>query len=147
MQSTEVRATAIDVVAALTQVEIDDVDGEHLLHLLVLVARLHVVGDDLRRAVQHTIQVAVLPFVLHLDNHLPPVSILTHDVDTVVLVRSVSLIPLAFQEMENLNILLQEYRQKSLQHNVVGLVAQQAFHRPVESDVLTHNCRKDRGKN
>ena len=58
--------TVIEVVLALAQREVDDVDGVDLLHLLVAVSEAHVVGDDFRHAVKNTFQIVSFARELHL---------------------------------------------------------------------------------
>ena len=47
MQSHEIVLTYIDIVRTFSQVEVENADGIHLLHLLVAVAQVDVFRDSL----------------------------------------------------------------------------------------------------
>ena len=80
--------------AALTEVEIDDVDGIDLAHLVVVEALEHIVGDGLAHAEEHAMEIAGLAVVLQLDEDEFLVLVFAEDVHGVDLVRCVVLVAL-----------------------------------------------------
>ena len=139
MQAAELRLAVVDVVLALSQFEIDDVDGVELAHLVVVIAQVDVLRDGLGHPVEHPVEVVQLVIVLHLDDEQAAQAVLDQHVGAVELVGRVLLVAFALQETDNAQVLAQQGGEETFQHDVIALVAQQAFHRPVESDqVLFH---------
>ena len=66
MDARQYGLTVIEVVAALAQLEIEDIDAEHLLHLLVGHAAAHVLSDGLCHAEEHALKVVDLAGLLYL---------------------------------------------------------------------------------
>ena len=60
VDSGECGDAVVEVVFAFAHGEIDDVDGIHLLHLLIAVAEVHVVGDYLGNTIEYALQIVSL---------------------------------------------------------------------------------------
>ena len=101
----EYRLSVIDVVAALTDVEVDDTDGVHLSHLGILVALVDVLSDGLGRPVEHPLEIVNLGVVLYLDNNQLTFGILGEHVHPVELVVGGLLVALAFEHALDYDLL------------------------------------------
>ena len=49
--------TMIQIVGTLAEVEIQDIDTDHLLHVLIILTYLHVLSDGFSHTVEHTLQI------------------------------------------------------------------------------------------
>ena len=136
MYAGENRLPVIEIVAALTQVEIENVDGIHLLHLVVFVANLDVLCDGLRYSIEHTSQ--VIELTCQLDLHDDDVTTLVFRlyIDPIELVHSTFLITFTLQDLGNCHLFSRKDRDQSLQHGEVGLVTQHTLHRPIKSNIF-----------
>ena len=149
----ELRLPTIQVVFPHSQRKVHDVHAVHLPHLLVILPPVDVLAQQLRCPKDHPLEVRQLRVVLHFDDHQLPPFHLRQQVHPVALLVLRLPVALALQKPVNPHLLLEQGRKKSLQHPVVGLVAQQPLHRPVEADVvpcprsLFHSCTILRGKN
>lgn len=116
--------------------EIHDVDGIHLAYLLIVLAYVDVVGDDLRHAIEDAVEVSQLTVVLNIEDGELALLVLGKDVHTVELVVFVFLIGLALKEAHDGELLVQQRSHQSFEHGMVCLVAQQAFHRPIKANQI-----------
>ena len=133
----------VEIVVALAKIEIDDVDGINLFHLIILVAYLDMFGDSLRHTVEHTLEIVQLSRELHLDDNNFTFRVFRLDVNTVELRIFSILISLTFKQFGYFNLLTEKHRHQSFQHCEVCLVAQHSLHCPVKSYVLVlylHSC-------
>ena len=126
----------VNVVFALSQLEINDVYRIHLAHFVVVVAFVYVFGYRLRHAVEHTVEIRYLVTVLYFDDYQFAVLVLGKHIHAVILVEKILLIAFALEEMLDFHLLADKGVKQSLQHGMVCLVAQQAFHRPVKPYVF-----------
>ena len=134
MDSAELGLAVVDVVGAAPEGEIDYVDAVNFADVGVVLAALDVLGHEFGRAEEHTLEIGYLRVVLNLDENQLVFGILGEDVDAVVLVGLVFLVALAFEEILDCNLLVEESREKPLKDREVGLVAKEAFHCPIETD-------------
>ena len=114
MYAFELRLTDIHHVLALPEVEIDNVDGVHLLHMLVVVAAVHVFRNKLRRPEEHALEVGKLRLALHLDEQQFATAVLGQQVHAVVFGLVTVLVTFALQQAVNLDVCLQDSRQEAL---------------------------------
>ena len=135
----ELRLPVIDHVRAVAQIEIHDVHAVYLPDMLVPFPAVDVFRHELRRAEQHPLEIGELRVVLHLDDEQLATVVFRQQVHTVLLVVFVLLVALALQQFLYLDRLVQQRGEQPLQHAEVGLVAQQALHRPIETDKLLHH--------
>ena len=138
MYAYELVLTMIEVVGTLAQVEVDNADRVHLLHLVVLVAQSHMLRDGLGNAVENALQIVELTRLLNLHQDNLALRVPGFDVDAVELVVLSFLIAFALKQLHNGHLLVEQHRHQPFQHRKVGLVAQHAFRRPVKSYVLIH---------
>ena len=118
----------------MTQRKVNDVDTYHLCHILVRLAFLDIFGDKLRDAVEHAVEVAVLALVLYFDKEFLAEIVLGEDIHAVELIVTAFLIPLALKYRHDFNLPTEQACEETLEHYIARLVAQEAFHGPVESD-------------
>ncbi len=111
----EVAVEAIDVVGALAEVEIDDVDGIDPLDLGIGPALLDVLGDELRGPIDHALEVVHLRLVLDLDEHELPLGGLGQQVHPVVLVVARLLVALALEDADDGDLEAKELGQEALE--------------------------------
>ena len=134
----------VDIVVTFPQVEIENTDGIHLLHLLVGIAKTYVFGYRLCHAVEDALEIEHLPSVLHLHDDYLPLAVFGLDVHTVKLVVFPLLVALALENVHNLHLLAEEHGEETLQHTKVGFLPQQPLYRPVKAYVsvcYTHIVR------
>lgn len=131
----------IDIIRSLAKVEVDNVDGVDLLHILVVITTVDILRDELRRAEEDVLEIGILRLALHLDEQQLAVLVLRLNVHTVVLGIITVFVTLTLQQTVNLNLLVEQTGEKTLQHTEVGLVAQQPLQCPVKADVclVSHN--------
>ena len=79
-------------------------------------------------------EIAVLALILHLDKEFLPEIVLGEDIHAVELVIPAFLIPLALKYRHDFNLPSEQTCEETLEHDIARLVAQEAFHSPVESD-------------
>ena len=139
MHTDELVLAMIEIVGPLAQVEIDDADGVHLLHLVVLVAQLDVLGDGFRYTVEDAVQIVELTRLLYLHQNDFALRVEGLDVHAVELVVLGLLVALALQQFHDGHLLVEQHRHQALQDGIVRLVAKHALGCPVESYVLIHN--------
>ena len=133
MQSPELCFPVINVVFSLPQVEVDDVDGVDLAHLVVIIAQVDVFGDGFGYAVEHAVEVIQFAVVLHLDDEQAATAVLHQHIGPVELVGGVRLVGFAFQEAFDAQVFSQQGREEAFQYHVVAFVPQQPFHGPIEA--------------
>ena len=135
------RLSVIQVVGTLAKVEIQDVDAEHLFHVAIAHAALHVFRDGLGHTVQHALQVVQLTTLLNLHQDNLTLRVLGLDVHAVVFVVLALLVRLTLQQFQNGHFLAHQHRDKTLEDGKVGLVAQHVLRCPVKADksLLTHS--------
>ena len=148
--SLEGHLTVVQVVFALAQLEIEDIDAEHLLHLAVVFAATYMLGDGFCNAVEHTLKVVELAGLLNLYENDFTLGVLCLDVYAVLLVMPRLLVGLALQKLDNRYLLADKRGDETLKDDKVGLVAKHVLGRPVETYVLvlSHNvlCFECKGK-
>ena len=124
----------IQIVTTPSQVEIEDIDGIHLLHVRIEFAYMDMFRDSFGNAVEHTLQIVELACQLHLHNDDFPFAVQGLNVHTIKLVRRTFLIALAFQYFRYRYFFLQQNGNQAFQHGKICLVAQHTLHGPVETD-------------
>ena len=128
-------------ILAMPQGKINNVHAVHLTHVLIPLSTVDVFRHQLRHAEQHTLEIGILIVVLHLDEYQFPFGIQGQQIHTVILVELVFLIAFALQQLADGDFLIQKRGQQSFQHTEIGLVAQQALHRPIKTDIVCHKRR------
>ena len=136
MHALEHRLAVIQIVIALTEVKIKNIDGIDLLDLVILVANLYMLGNGFRHTIQHALQVVELARQLHLHDDNLSLLGLGLDVHTVKLVGGILLVALALKNLEDFYRHANKNGYQSLQHRKIGLIAQHALHRPVKPDIF-----------
>ena len=134
----ELRLPVIHEILAVSQREIHDVHAVHLAYLVVSLSAVDILRHQLRSPEQHPLEIRILIVVLHLDEHQFPFRVLRQHVHAVVLVELILLITFTLQQFLDRYLFLQQCSEQSLQHRIVGLVAQQALHRPVKPNITFH---------
>ena len=128
--------TVIKVVLALTQVEVEDTDGIHLLYFHVAFAKRDMLGNGFSHAVEYAFQVVNLTRVLNLDDDYLALAVAGFDVNTVELVVYSFLVRFALQYLIYGHFLAEEYGEEAFQHAEVGFLTEQSLDRPVKTDVF-----------
>lgn len=146
MQAAEFCLPVVDIILALPQLEIDDVDGIQLAYPVVVIPKVDVLRDGLGDSVEHPVEIVQFMVILHLNDEQTALTVLRQHVRTVELIVGVFLIAFAFQKTDNTHILTQQSGQETLQHDVVALISEQAFHRPVKAyQIILHIIYHDMG--
>ena len=138
MESLEHRLAMIYIILSLPQCEIHDIDGIYLAHLVVIIAQTDIVCDHLGNSIEHTVEIGMFTGILYLKDDEFSLLIFCQDIHSVEFIILGLLIALTIQESVNLEFLVQQRTHKAFQHGIVCLVAKQAFHRPVKSDIICH---------
>ena len=128
----------VDGVRAAAQSEIDDIDAVYLSDVLVSFSPVDVFGDQFGNAEQHALEIGVLVVVLNLEENQGTFGVLGKDVDAVVLVELAFLVALAFEQPPDGDFLVEQGGQQPFQYGKVRFIPKEAFHRPVETDVIGH---------
>ena len=115
--------TVVQVIVPLADVEIENADGVHLLHLGVKFSQLDMLRDGLGNAEEDALQIVYLTRVLHLDDDDFILTIARLDVHTVEFVVFTLLVALAFQYLDDADRLAQQHGEETFEHAEVGLVA------------------------
>ena len=136
MHACEGGLSVVEVIGTLPEVEVEDADGIDFFHLVVLVAQLNVFGDGLRHAVEDALQVVELPRELYLDDDDFSLGVLSLHIDAVELVIEGVLVSFTLENFFDVYLFIEQYRDKSLQHAEVCLVAEHALGGPVEAYIL-----------
>ena len=79
----ELGLAVINEVLALTQVEVDDVDAVHLLHVVVVLTAVDILRDEFRGAEEDALEIGVFGLALHLDEQQLALLVLGQDVHAV----------------------------------------------------------------
>ena len=96
-------AAMIEIIGALPQVEIQDVDGVNFLDFVVMLSERDVLCDGLGHSVENTFQVVELCGKLHFHDDNAAFGVLGLDVHTVVLVIPIFLVSFTLQDFFNLD--------------------------------------------
>ena len=115
--------TVVQVIVALADVEIENADGVHFLHLGVKFSQFNMLRDGLGNAEEDALQVVYLARVLHLDDDDFILAVACLDVHTVEFVIFTLLVALAFQYLDDADRLAQQHGEETFEHAEVGLVA------------------------
>ena len=134
MDAFELALPVVEVVVAHAEVEVEDVDGEDLLDVLVVLAGGDVLGDGLGGGVEDTFEEVEVIGLLDLDEDDLAEAVLGLDVDAVELVLFVLLVALAFEEFGDGDVLAEDGGDEPLEDGEVGLVAEDVLGGPVETD-------------
>ena len=126
----------IDDVRAPAKVEVDDVHTVDLADVLIVLSAVDVFCDEFRGSEEHSLEVGQFRLVLHLNEVQLALVVLGENIYAVLLVVLVLLVALALKELLNLYRLAEQGGEESLEDSKVGFVAEQALHRPIESDIL-----------
>ena len=138
MDAAELRLSVVDGVRAAAQSEIDDIDAVYLSDVLVSFSPVDVFGDQFGNAEQHALEIGVLVVVLNLEENQGTFGVLGKDVDAVALVELAFLVALAFEQPPDGDFLVEQGGQQPFQYGKVRFIPKEAFHRPVETDVIGH---------
>ena len=103
MFATEHRATAVDEVLSLPEVEVNDVDAIDFLHVLIVFPAVNILCHKLGGTEQDALEVGVLRLALHLNEQQFSVFVFGQKVNAVLLCIVTVLIALAFQQPMNLH--------------------------------------------
>ncbi len=132
MHSSEVSYPVINIVVALTKVEINNIDRIYFTNLQVFLAYIDIFSYSFRGAIKHSLKIVKLPVVLQFNNNQLIMTILGQNVNTIKLIGFAFLVAFAFQDSIYFNILVQQFTQKTFKNPEIGLVTQQAFNSPVK---------------
>ena len=91
----ELSLALVDAVLALPQVEIDDINAVHTLHMLVIFPAVDIFRDELRGPEEHPLEVGELCLALHLDKQKGAAGVFGQQIDPVALRIGVVLVCLA----------------------------------------------------
>ena len=138
MNSHELRLSVIYKILAVSQREIHDVDAVHLTYLVVSLSAVDVLCYQLRSAKQHPLEIRILIIVLNLDEHQFSLRVFRQHIHTVILVEFTLLVAFTLQQLLDGHFFLQQRGKQSLQHRIISLVAQQALHSPVKTNIAFH---------
>ena len=125
--------TVVQVVGTLAKTEVQDINAVHFLHLEIVLAASHVLGDGLRHTVEHALEVVQLAALLYLHQDDFSFGVPGLDVNTVKLVLTVLLVRLALQQFHDGHLLAHQYRDETLEDGKVGLVAKHILRCPVKA--------------
>lgn len=131
----EVGASVVEVVLALTEVEVEDADGVDLLDVVVALPASDMLGDGLGDAVEDAFEVVSFAVVLDFDEDDLVLAVAGLDVDAVGLVVLVDAVAFAFEDFEDSDGLAQQDGEEAFEDGEVGLLVQEALDGPVEADV------------
>jgi hypothetical protein len=125
---------AVDVVAAVTKIKVEDVDRYDFYQTRKWFSFLLMLCDRTGRAVEHSLKIVELSLVLNFydDDLAGPVFYL--EVNPVEFVSLAFLVAFAFQYFEDNEVFTQKFTQKTFEYLKVGFAAQKAFHGPVKGD-------------
>ena len=140
MDAAELRGSVIHIVCAGTQREVDDVDAVYLADILIALATADILCDQFGDTEEHALEIGELIVVLYLEQQQTALGILGQNVHPIVFVVLVLLIAFTLKQLANGDLLVQQCGQQPFYHGKVCLVAQEAFHRPVKSDIICHTC-------
>ena len=108
MDTAELRLAMIHAVLTLAQVEIDDVDAIHLLHVFIVLTAIDVFRHQLRRAEEDALEIGIFGLSLHLDQQQFTAVILSKNIDTVQLGILMVFVTLTLQQAVYLDRRLQQ---------------------------------------
>jgi hypothetical protein len=101
---------------------------------VVVVALLHVLGNDLGRAIKYPLKIIVFAIELDLDDDDDLLATIGDlDVDPVVFVLFTILVAFALQNLANLDVIEEQLREEAFQDDEIGLAFEESFHGPIES--------------
>ena len=104
VNATELRLAMIHIVLALAQVEVHDVDRIYFLDVVVVLATINVLGDQLRGAKENALEVGIFRLALNLYQQQLAISVLGKNVHTVHLGLLAVFITLALQQTVNFHV-------------------------------------------
>ena len=136
MHSFEGCLSVVEVVGSLSQVEVEDADAVHLLHLVVLVAQLDVFRDGLCHAVEYAFQVVEFPCELYLHDDYLSLGVLCLDIDAVELVVEGILVAFALENLVDVYLFVEKHGDEPFQHAEVSLVSEHTLGCPVEAYIF-----------
>ena len=134
----------VKVISTTTDIKVEDTDGIHLLNLRVELTQLDMFRDRLGNTEKNTFQIINLTGILNLHNNDLVFAVTRLYVDTVEFIRFIQLIAFTLQNLDDTDGLTQQNGEKTLQHAEIGLVTQQALHRPIKTNIpvfLFHHIR------
>ena len=134
----ELRLTVIHKILAVSQREIHDVYAVHLTHLVVPLSAVDILRYQFRSAEQHPLEIRILIIVLNLDEHQFPLRVFRQHIHPVILAELILLVTFTLQQFPDRHLFLQQRSEQSLQHRIISLVAQQALHSPVKTNIAFH---------
>ena len=124
MQTTEKGLSVIHIVVALSKLEINDVDAVNISHLVVVVAEVNIIGYCFRHAIEHSVEISELAVILNLNDGQFSLVAFGKNIHTVKLVFFCFLVRFAFEKSLNGVFSSEQRLEQSLNHGMVGLVAQ-----------------------
>ena len=75
--------SVVEIVTTLTKVKIEDIDGVHLLYLVILVTYLNMFRDGFGDTIKHTLEIIQLTSELHFHDDNFTFAVFCFDVNTV----------------------------------------------------------------
>ena len=154
MDAAELGLAVIDIILAVAEVKIDEVDRVDFPDLLIQLAFLEVIDNELGGGKKRAVEVVPFGIVLQFhDNELVRRGLHQH-IQAVALEFFGRHVAFAFQQLPHRQIVAEQGRQKALQNFKIRLVPEHFFHRPVEADEGTRvhalkmadglrNCKDD----
>ena len=132
----KVGGAMVNIVFSLAEVKINEVHRDNFFDLGIGLPLVEDFVDDFRAPVEHAVQVVQLGFILNLDDDHFVLAIFHQQVRSVVLVYRMGFIGLAFEKLEDSDVVFEKFGEKAFENGKIGLTAQQAFDGPVEADQL-----------
>ena len=138
----EAGLTMIKIITALTKVKIYNADGIDFLHLIIKVAELNMLCQSLGCTIEDTLQIVKLARELHFYNENLATVVFRLDIYAIKFVVISILVAFTLQQFHDMYRFTQQYRDETLQHTKVCLVAKHALHGPVKTDVFVLKVHK-----
>ena len=123
----------IQVVGTLAQIEVDNTDGIHLSHLVILATQVNMLGNRLGYAIEYTLEIIELASLLDLNDDNLILGISGLDVNAIELVVLILLITLTLQDLHDFYLFIEQHSHQALENIEVRLVAKHTLHCPIKS--------------
>ena len=134
MYAEELALSVVEVVLAIAEVVVEDVYGEDLLDVLVVLSDFDVLCDGLGGAVNDALEEVEVFGELDLDDDDLAEAVEGFDIDAVGFVVFVLSVALAFEELCDLDGFTDDGGDEAFEDFEVGFVAEHVFGCPVETD-------------
>ena len=124
----------VQILRALAQIEIDQVDRVHLFDLIIAHSLLHIRHHQTGGRIQHTLEIFDLVVELNFDDDLLTEARLAQQIDPIDLVVFGFGDRFGFEQGVDPDVAPKQRAEEPLKNRVGGLVLEQALDGPVETD-------------